>query len=489
MCANCATVMSNSRYDAAFYVQALDKFVKTGECAADSKEPLYAYLLSVMNEPMIKIQVLSDDICARIFYDTMIQFIQLNLEKEKYNLQKSQSEQNEMKLVLEWSIKKRKDGWQALMQQVSDKYQEYGFDQRFYRSQFGTEGKYADDEVWEKMVDDWEEAFQQKMQDQKEKEIEFRKDALERRLRSNLKDIPEYIRQKQIDKDEFFQAWGLMSGMWNTVDFERIRKIVRIQREHPEIVKVANKMGRIADDEGQDQIYVSEGDVYKLEHASKCDILGITVGNDLNALLPIELAHCADSELEDLFVYKYLTRKLQTFRYKSEIMQPARRLETKPARQKGPMIVCLDTSGSMGGKPEKIAHSLLIKLLEIADRQQRDCFLIAFSVSIHPIDVRKERARLLEFFSRTACGDTDATRMMEATFRLLQSRKEYMNADVLWVSDFKIPHVPTALTDKIREYREADTHFYGLQIGIAENEWAPFFDRIFKAEYTPSRRY
>ena len=82
-------------------------------------------------------------------------------------------------------------------------------------------------------------------------------------------------------------------------------------------------------------------------------------------------------------------------------MQPARRIETKPARPKGPMIVCLDTSGSMAGKPEKIAHSLLIKLLEIADRQRRNCFLIAFSVSIHPIDVRKERARLLEFFSKT----------------------------------------------------------------------------------------
>ena len=58
--------------------------------------------------------------------------------------------------------------------------------------------------------------------------------------------------------------------------------------------------------------------------------------------LPIELAHSADSELEDLFVYKYLTRTLQTFRYKSEIMQPARRIETKPARPKGPMIVCLE---------------------------------------------------------------------------------------------------------------------------------------------------
>lgn len=94
------------------------------------------------------------------------------------------------------------------------------------------------------------------------------------------------------------------------------------------------------------------------------------------------------------------------------------------------MIVCLDTSGSMVGIPEKIAYSLLMKLLEIADRQRRPCFLIAFSVSICPIDVRKERARLLDFFSTTSCGDTDATRMLKATFDLLQSKKEYMNADV-----------------------------------------------------------
>ena len=323
----------------------------------------------------------------------------------------------------------------------------------------------------------------------KEKEIVFRKDALERRLRSNLKDIPEYIRQNRVDKDEFFQTWGMMSGLWNTVDFERIRKIVRIQRSCPEIVKVARKMGRMADDEGREQIRVAEGNVYKMEHSSKCDILGISTGNDLNTLLPIELAHSADSELEDLFVYKYLTRKLQTFRYKSEIMQPARRIETKPARPKGPMIVCLDTSGSMAGKPEKIAHSLLIKLLEIADRQRRNCFLIAFSVSIHPIDVRKERARLLEFFSKTACGDTDATRMLEATFRLLKEGKENMNADVLWVSDFKIPHSSPVFMEEIRRCREAGTHFYGLQIGITDNEWAPFFDHIYRVEYTPSQQY
>ncbi|GAE82931.1 hypothetical protein JCM10512_1174 [Bacteroides reticulotermitis JCM 10512] len=339
------------------------------------------------------------------------------------------------------------------------------------------------------MIEDWKEALQHEQQEQKVKEVETRKDDFDRRLRANLKNVPEYLRLHGVEKDEFYQAWGLMSGIWNTVDFERFRKIVRIQREYPDIVKVANRMGRIADDEGEEQVSVSNGDIYRLEHASKSDILGVTTGNDLNALLPVELAHYVDEELEDVFVYKFLTRNLQSFRYKSEIMQPARRLEKKPATTKGPMIVCLDTSGSMVGKPEKIAHSLLVKLLEIADRQRRACFLIAFSVSVNPIDVRKERARLLEFFSHTATGDTNATRMLKTTFGLLQSKKEYMNADVLWISDFKIPLVTPELISQMQDYRRADTHFYGFQLGIADNEWQTLFDYVYRVDYTPSRRY
>lgn len=101
----------------------------------------------------------------------------------------------------------------------------------------------------------------------------------------------------------------------------------------------------------------------------------------------------------------------------------------------------------------------------------------------------KKRARLLDFFSTTSCGDPDATRMLKATFDLLQSKKEYMNADVLWITDFKIPLPSPKLTDRILEYRKADTHFYGLQLGIAENEWIPFFDRVYRADYPVARCY
>ncbi|GAE82932.1 hypothetical protein JCM10512_1175 [Bacteroides reticulotermitis JCM 10512] len=131
--------MSNLRYDLAFYVQALDRYVATGECSATDREPLYGYLLSVMNDPVVKLQVLNDPICARVFYDTMISFVHLNLEKEKYNMQRSQAEQEGMRLALEWSLDKRKDGWQALVKQIGDKYQGYGFDRAFYLGQLGNE--------------------------------------------------------------------------------------------------------------------------------------------------------------------------------------------------------------------------------------------------------------------------------------------------------------------------------------------------------------
>ena len=87
----------NPKYDASFYIRVLDQYVATGECNDTDDEPLYAYLLSIMNDPMIKIQVLSDELCARIFYDAMSQFIRLNLEKQKYNMQKSQKKSAQQK--------------------------------------------------------------------------------------------------------------------------------------------------------------------------------------------------------------------------------------------------------------------------------------------------------------------------------------------------------------------------------------------------------
>lgn len=53
--------------------------------------------------------------------------------------------------------------------------------------------------------------------------------------------------------------------------------------------------------------------------------------------------------------------------------------EIRPAAEMGPIILCLDTSGSMRGAREVVAKALALECMRGAHRQQRPCYLYAFS--------------------------------------------------------------------------------------------------------------
>lgn len=296
--------------------------------------------------------------------------------------------------------------------------------------------------------------------------------------------VPVYLAEKGVSDDEFEQAWALMGGIWNNLEFERIRAIVKLQKDYPEVLEVAKVLGRIADDEGNEKVPLGGGNMMSVDHSAPSDIEGVTVGNDLSSMLPSEMAQMVDEDLNGLFVYKFATRNLQNFRYKSQIMNPLHKLQMHKARQKGPMVVCLDTSGSMAGVPERISHSLIVKLLQLALRQDRDFLLIAFSYMAKAFEVRKNRARLLDFFRKPANGDTDVSDMLNMCMETLMSKPEFMSADVCLVSDYKMPVAGDALMKRILDLRESGTRFYGLQIGESSfKEWPKYFDRIWNLNY------
>ena len=302
--------------------------------------------------------------------------------------------------------------------------------------------------------------------------------------------IPPYLQQHDCTLDEFAQCWALMGTIWNTVSFERIRPIARLQQQYPILLDVARRVGRIADNEGLERVPVGSGSQYRMEHSTPSDIEGISVGNDLSALLPIELATMADEQLSGLFAYRFATRRLQTFRYKSNVMKQARKVEVRRARQKGPMIVCLDTSGSMQGQPEKIASSLIIKLLQVALRQERDLLLVAFSTGVKLFDVRKNRTRLFDFLRKECGGDTDGTQMLKSVMHTISENPLYGSADVLLISDFKFDTPSASIMKQVNMLRDEGTRFYGLQIGVAPiDSWKKYLDNYwhlpFKLQMKP----
>lgn len=111
------------RHEQSFYTEVLDHYFATGEfLETGSSEPLYTYLRSILENPIIKVQALSDEVCARVLYDTLSQFILQNLEREKYNYQRKQSEEKSRQLITQWTHDRKRDGWQALVEELDCQY-------------------------------------------------------------------------------------------------------------------------------------------------------------------------------------------------------------------------------------------------------------------------------------------------------------------------------------------------------------------------------
>lgn len=475
----------NKLLSAEHYKQVISHFAETGEGpdpALAAMDSLTAYLAQAMNDAAVRAAVLGSRLCERVFTDSMMQFVSLCLEKARYRLKRSESARQQIAEARQWSLTRREAGWRALVDLSGLDTGGTGFDRGFFAQRLGEAGGWTDDTAWAQFLNAWEAHLDRQLDEEQRSFVKQRGPLHERLLRNNLQHIPPYVNARGIGYDDFAQTWALMGGHWNTVEYERLARVARLQRRYPVLLEIINRMGRVADPQGRRRTPVSQGHEGLLPTASRSDIEGIGMGRDLGALLPSEWAQCLDPQLEDLFLKKYVTGRLQQFDSQSRMAGHARSLQTRPARPRGPMVVCCDTSGSMQGEPMQVALSLMMRLAELAAEQHRDCLLIAFSDRAKPIDVLHDRTQLLRFFEQRAQGGTDAGPVIDLMGRTLESNPRYAGADVLWVTDFRIPLPKADRLVVMERLREGDARFYGLQIGIAENHWSGRFDEMYQIE-------
>lgn len=60
------------------------------------------------------------------------------------------------------------------------------------------------------------------------------------------------------------------------------------------------------------------------------------------------------------------------------VINPDRR-EIRPTADRGPILLCVDTSGSMRGPREVVAKALALECMRAAREQERGCYVFAFS--------------------------------------------------------------------------------------------------------------
>lgn len=199
----------------------------------------------------------------------------------------------------------------------------------------------------------------------------------------------------------------------------------------------------------------------KKQRTYRGNIIGLEFSNDVNRILPSELALLMNEETELLFYKKFAEKKLVSFSYGKKA--------TGEKQEKGPAIICIDTSGSMNGEPEDIAKSLSLFILLECIKEKRSCYIISFSISIECLDLTKiddkgVLNKFLNFLGHSFHGGTDFEPCLDHALEILEN-KSFKNADVLVISDFYVGDFSNDFLQKIAKQKFLDTRFFSLLVG------------------------
>ncbi len=208
---------------------------------------------------------------------------------------------------------------------------------------------------------------------------------------------------------------------------------------------------------------------------------GIRLGANLSRMVPAEAAMSTHPILHKLWRARLAESRLQVWDESAqwlEAVQDPRGRSSAPmalesqARERGPMIVCVDTSGSMKGAPEPLAKAVVLEAVRTAHREQRACHLIAFGgtdevlewsldLNAHGLDA------LLAFVGQAFDGGTDIAAPIERAVARV-NQHGWHEADLLIVSDGEFGATPAAIEQLERARARHGLRVQGLLIGDRE---------------------
>lgn len=414
------------------YSEAFDFYMECGEMppSMTHDDCLAGYMQEVIdNNPQIDG---TDPTWVEVLKEDLISFFNVLLEQFRAMQIEAMKELAMIAKFNEATIEGKRMMWQEVCNTIEAGYSKYDINLPGYTAQFKTDEK---DAVFSALTSDWENACKTK---------------LERKERQMLNRA-----KKQFEH---------LSREAGTRDYEDKKKVEKYVHRYPQLKEIVDMIGRDKDSskEEKDTVMYRFMPTTVAKNSSIEEIDRVESGDNLERVLPVEM-----SMPEDLFFKKYVTKELQQF--SSPGKDKPKKVEEHrkdPRLTKGPIIVSIDTSGSMAGQPQRIAFSLIKQLLRMAKKQKRPCYLISFSVRSKAIDLAKPRnwGKIDYFLEHSYSGGTDGEQMLAEAIRVLQ-KGTYEMADVLIVSDFEFPVPTPSTTEKINKEKTLGTRFYGLKIG------------------------
>ena len=287
--------------------------------------------------------------------------------------------------------------------------------------------------------------------------------------------------------DDLGYLWDLSNYPFHNNGFEILKQYADLLENDIFLQELAKLLGRQSYEQTKyekqlrDKIKIKTNHEIKQEYRG--EIKGLCLSNDISTVIPSELTMYKNLATRKYFMLKFAQKKLLSYSYErdftftdSRILQEEIEIEKNNEGIKGPIIICVDTSGSMHGSPERIAKTISFAIAKIAISENRKCYLISFSTGISTLDLssfNKSNAleKLVDFLRMIFNGGTDISPALIHAVDLLQ-KENWKNSDVLMISDFIVDSFSKDLELKIKNEQKNKTGFFSLVIGDSGNTQA-----------------
>jgi len=290
------------------------------------------------------------------------------------------------------------------------------------------------------------------------------------------------------------ERWDRMRGLLHSSGWQEVLRIRRLLERLQELSRIIRGLGRSRQSEQDDKASQSIVEVMEQAVALRAesrtvrvpDMPGETRGihrsDRIARMLPAEAMLLGHPHLRlvwharraerTLLCYEDDDRMTEVRLHQAPVMQPRPGLRAAKRLELGPILVCVDTSGSMQGGAEAVAKAVVLEAMRSAHAQQRPCHVFAFGGPEELVEMElgvdsDGITRVTEFLGQAFRGGTDICGPLEHVIAKLEEQR-WEQADLLLATDGEFGATPELAARLAAVKRELGLRVQGVLIADRE---------------------
>lgn len=288
--------------------------------------------------------------------------------------------------------------------------------------------------------------------------------------------------------------WDMICGLLRSEGWQEVVRIRRLLERLPELGRLIRTLGRSRQTEEPDQasqrtVQVMEQAVAQRPEARTVHVpdmpgetRGIKRSDRIARMLPAEAMLLGHPRLRLVWHARRAERTLLGYEDDDRMEEvhlhhsPVWRPQPQPVPDKrlemGPMLICVDTSGSMQGGAEAVAKATVLEAVRTAHAQQRPCHVFSFGGPDEVVEMElgvdaDGIERLIRFLGQTFSGGTDICGPLDRAIEKLEDTR-WQLADLLLASDGEFGATREVVARLERAKAELGLRVQGILIGDRE---------------------